>query len=369
MHDFPMDHDDAGGDFGYQGLTLDDGPQDLDDFQYHPAVARRESFGQSFSQKISALKRQASRKFDEILAPPQVPQQQHNTGALLSSGNQANDAQRLLQNEILRMTDPLRLNLDLDAATTFLDDLRSYAVVVPAVVPNVVRDICSRLLTNDPHISYLALELLDYLVKNTGSKFHRFVASQPLMSNIARVARGTIHKPVFVEPMQQLKENLKSGLRTAKEKISAEMDGAEARQRLQRQNADEKADQEHQLRLAAKKAREMIFTWGEGFECYEEKLPLFSATYNTLINEGVDFRDVCMSTPAILETPSNAVRIGMGMGMGVDVEHRSTNTSSTSSTSSTSTEDEAIQHAIRASMSDMKMNMKMMMIPVDAEFE
>jgi len=303
MHDFPMDHD-AGGDFGYQGLTLDDGPQDLDDFQYHPTVARRESFGQSFSQKISALNLQASRKFDEIL----------------------------------RMPDPLRLNLDLDAATTFLDDLRSYAVVVPAVVPNVVRDICSRLLTNDPHISYLALELLDYLVKNTGSKFHRFVASQPLMSNIARVARGTIHKPVFVEPMQQLKENLKSGLRTAKEKISAEMDGAEARQRLQRQNADEKADQEHQLRLAAKKAREMIFTWGEGFECYEEKLPLFSATYNTLINEGVDFRDVCMSTPAILETPSNAVRIGMGMGMGVDVEHRSTSsTSTTSSTSSTST--------------------------------
>jgi len=181
----------------------------------------------------------------------------------------------------------------------------------------------------------------------------------PLMSHIARVARGTPahgshsgrrdHSPVdFLKrelsrpnPVGRLTESLKGNLRSARASIAAEMGGNEARVRLNREREVQQQEEEHQLRLASKKAREVIFTWGEGFEQYESTLPLFNQTYQTLINEGVDFTDVSMVTPAMLEQPSTAVRFSE---------------SGSVADSSANVEEAALQHALRVSMTDRKMS-------------
>jgi len=207
--------------------------------------------------------------------------------------------------------------------------MRSWAVAVPDVVPAVVDAICSQLRTSDPHVSFLTLELLDFLVKNTGSSFHERVATQPLMSRVARLARGTQHHafddqeepgvPNLASSLDKFASTTMKNLKTAKKYLEAEITGNGFQHHWQCDA--ERQEFQHQARLASEKALEMVFVWGEGLaDRYdgsssstagsEPYLPLFGLTYQTLINEGVAFDSVEVSTPAMLETPTYVVKVG-----------------------------------------------------------
>jgi hypothetical protein len=319
----------------YQTLAVDNDEEEVPLYDYHynpnqaPSAIRRSSslsFGTSFSQKLAVAKQRASRALDDLTNPSHQDARAQPQG-LSSTGSNSADACRLVSNEVMKIVDPLRINLDLASATTLLDDMRSWAVAVPDVVPAVVDAICSQLRTSDPHVSFLTLELLDFLVKNTGSSFHERVATQPLMSRLARLARGTQHHafhdkgepglPNLASSFDKFASTTMKNLKTAKKYLEAEITGNGFQHH--RQCNSERQEFQLQARLASEKALEMVFVWGEGLaDRYDSRsttgsepyLPLFGLTYQTLINEGVAFDSVEVSTPAMLETPADVVKVG-----------------------------------------------------------
>jgi len=162
--------------------------------------------------------------------------------------------------------------------------------------------------------------------------FHANVATQPLMSTIARVARGTPALPSVADKALDL-------LGTARDRLSAEFKGQRHSEQLTREQRNSFGEDERRKGLIMHKARELIFTWGEGFEHYEEKYPLFHQTYTTLINEGVDFSEMTVNTPAMLETPSGCVHLSRGVPTGLANDDL--------------TEDEALAQALAMSMKEM----------------
>jgi len=139
-------------------------------------------------------------------------------------------------------------------------------------------------------------------VNNTGQGFHGRVASQPMMSSIARIARGSSH-------IRTVGDKAKDLLEAAKDRISAEIKGQEHCDQLVRQRREHELEDSRRREQIVAKARELIFVWGEGFEQYESEYPLFAQTYQTLINEGIDFSTVTLRPPAMLETPSHSVNL------------------------------------------------------------
>jgi hypothetical protein len=133
-------------------------------------------------------------------------------------------------------------------------------------------------------------------------------------------------------------------LDAAKNRISAEINGQNGNdERAARERREHELEENRRKEQIIFKAREIIFTWAEGFEHYEDRFPLFAQTYQMLINEGIDFGDVTLHTPAILETPKNCVKIHERVHVSSPIVHND----------AAAAEEEAIAQAIRASMEDM----------------
>lgn len=165
---------------------------------------------------------------------------------------------------------------------------------MPTMLPIVVSSIERRLRNEDPHVTFLSLCLIDTLVKNTSLNFHRCVATQPTMSTIARIARGSTHQ------MQKYTGDLRKDA------------GA-----LWNSLAGKKPipGRDRACRAATTKAKEAIKVWAEGFVQTAQTVPLFAETYQTLLNEGMIFPDV--QSTIVLDAPE----VGVDGTAHLDNEH------------------------------------------------
>jgi len=178
---------------------------------------------------------------------------------------------------------------------------------MPQMLPIVVQALEKRLKHEDPQVTSLALALIDTLVKNTSLNFHRCVATQPLMSNIARIARRSAH-PV---------DKLTGDLRKDASAIWQRFTGKEVSEL-------EKASRERCAQRTTQKAKEVIRTWGEGFVQTSTAVPLFALTYQTLLNEGMEFPNV--EGAVVLDSPEDAeFEIGGGDMNAPDMSELSNN--------------------------------------------
>jgi len=156
----------------------------------------------------------------------------------------------------------------------------------------------------DPHVTFLGLCLVDNLVKNTTYYFHTCVATQPIMSTIARVARGSAHTTKMYTG--NLRRDSKHMWQMISEKVgNATNANTSHSELLGRERARER---ERNVHVASRKAKEVIKSWGEGFVETKSSLPLFGSTYQTLINEGINLSEINIEGAVILDAPDEFTR-------------------------------------------------------------
>lgn len=250
------------------------------------ATNRRVERHMTLREKLERLKQQASAKFKSIKEDLQTPKE-------LQKGVGFNDIQKAIEETIVKMTDPLYKDLDYESTLTFVDDIKSWSGGMPQMLPLVVNAIDKRLRNEDPHVTYLTLCLADSLVKNTSQRFHSCVATQPVMSTIARVARGSAHKMQIYTG--DLRRDSKMMWQKLQESVSRNSNSGDSEQRTRQRSRN--------ARVAQTKAKEVIKVWGEGFVSTQASLPLFASTYQTLLNEGMDFGDVNLEGAIVLDKP------------------------------------------------------------------
>jgi hypothetical protein len=236
----------------------------------------------SWRHRLEGLKQQASAKFDSLMQP-------RNESASQSSNEVTTQAiQKAVDDTISRLTDPMYTEIDFEQALTFVDDIKSWSVAIPAVLPLVVSRVEKRMHTGHPKITLLNLSLIDFLVKNASIlQFHQQVATT-LTGTIVSIAKGSLQQQSMSNYLQRLSDA-----------VPAELKGQQARTHTQ--TSSERAAS---ARSAQLKAKELIKTWGEG-------LPLFAETLRCLVQEGVDFSDVEVHGPVALESTDLQARFAL----------------------------------------------------------
>jgi hypothetical protein len=260
---------------------LGDGNDEQDDTENADA-GKRVDRHMTLRERLESFKQQASVRFESITRG-QVPSGQDEASSQLTMVEICN----AVQETVIKLTDPLYRDLDYENTLVFIDDIKSWSGGMPQMLPIVVQALDKRLKHEDPQVTSLALALIDTLVKNTRLNFHRCVATQPLMSNIARIARGSAH-PI---------DKLTGDLRKDASAIWKRFAGKEVSEL-------EKASRERCAQRTSQKAKEVIRTWGEGFVQTSTAVPLFASTYQTLLNEGMEFPDV--EGAVVLDSPEDA---------------------------------------------------------------
>jgi len=240
-------------------------------------------------ERLERLKQQAAAKIKSFADDVKSTPRQEGEGGRFTY----QEIQKAVEESIVKMTDPLYSDLDFESTLTFVDDIKSWTGGMPQMLPIVVSSIDKRLRNEDPHITYLTLCLLDALVKNTSQRFHSCVATQPIMSSIARVARGSAHKvKLYTGDLRRDSKVMWQKLSSLTSDSGSSVDShASARQR------------ERNAIAARTKAKEAIKSWGEGFVQTQASVPLFASTYQTLLNEGMDFGDCNVEGTIVLDAP------------------------------------------------------------------
>jgi len=280
---------------------LGDGNDEQDDTENADA-GKRVDRHMTLRERLESFKQQASVRF-ESLTRGQVPSGQDEASSQLTMVDICN----AVEETVVKLTDPLYRDLDYENTLIFIDDIKSWSGGMPQMLPIVVQALEKRLKHEDPQVTSLALALIDTLVKNTSLNFHRCVATQPLMSNIARIARRSAH-PV---------DKLTGDLRKDASAIWQRFTGKEVSEL-------EKASRERCAQRTTQKAKEVIRTWGEGFVQTSTAVPLFALTYQTLLNEGMEFPDV--EGAVVLDSPEDAeFEIGGGDMNAPDMSELSNN--------------------------------------------
>jgi len=247
---------------------------------------RRVERHMTLREKLENLKQQAAARFESITRSGSAPAQSQTEA---EGRFTYQEIQKAVEETVVKMTDPLYRDLDLESTLTFVDDIKSWSGGMPQMLPIVVHTIEKRLLDDDPNVSFLTLCLLDALVKNTTQRFHTTVATNPLMSTIARIARGNAHKAkTFSGDLRRDSKMMWQRLSSSGSQSVPDLD-TQARERSSR--------------ASISKAKEAIKQWGEGFVQTQAALPLFASTYQTLLNEGMDFSDVNVEGAVVLDAP------------------------------------------------------------------
>jgi len=252
-------------------------------------------------EKLERLKQQAAAKLKSIT---EYSGKHEAEGAQTEGRFTFEDIQTAVLETIVKLTDPLYRDLDFESTLSFVDDIKSWSSGMPQMLAIVVGCIDKRLRNDDPQIAFLTLCLVDSLVKNTTQRFHACVATQPVLSTIARIARGSARRKMYTGDLRRDSKVMWQRLSDSVASGSASNSDAEARER------------ERNAITATLKAKEVIKSWGEGFVQTQASLPLFAATYQTLLNEGMDFGNVNVEGAIVLDAPdadfAGAAAVGSG---------------------------------------------------------
>jgi hypothetical protein len=261
--------------------------------------ALKSSLWESRRDKLEALKQQATAKLDSI-----KESMQSSESTAQSRGDvTAQDLQQAVDDTIGRLTDPLYTEIDFEQSLAFVDDIKSWSVAVPAVLPIVVSRIEKRMHTGHSHITLLTLKLADFLVKNASTlQFHQQVAAT-LMNTIAGIARGSAQQQQH-SMSEQFWQRISDAIPT------------ELRDQNARMHYQTPAEKTASTRATISKAKELIKAWGEGSN-------LFADTLESLVQEGVDFSNVNVLGPVALETID--VQAQFASTDEVEVEERAAN--------------------------------------------
>merc|ERR1719231_143737 len=241
-----------------------------------PAARHNSDSSLGWRERLERFKQQASAKFDELTkgAPAAA------NGEAPKQEISVQDLQKAVDETIEKLTDPLYTQIDFEQSLAFVDDIKVWSAAFPAVLPIVVSRIDKRMHTEHPQITYLALHLIDFLVKNASYlQFHKAVATNPLMNTVASIAKGSVvpQTSTMSTYMKRLQHAMPAELKTRD------------RSNSHSQTSTERAAS---IRAATLKAKEVVKCWGEGFTENQAELPLFHETLQRLMREGVDFGNV-----------------------------------------------------------------------------
>jgi len=251
------------------------------------SAGRRVERHMTLRERLESLKQQASERFTAMTNAPAAA-----AGSEVEVRFSYADVQKAVDDTIEKLTDTLYRDLDYEKALVFVDDVKSWSGGMPTMLPIVVSCIDKRLRNEDPNITFLTLCLIDTLVKNSSLNFHRCVATQPVMSTVARIARGSAHNSIT---------KYSGDLRKDAGALWNSLAG-------KKPEPAEKAARERGCRAATTKAKEVAKVWGEGFVSTASAVPLFAETYQTLLNEGMIFPDV--QGGIVLDAPDEFAIVG-----------------------------------------------------------
>jgi len=166
---------------------------------------------------------------------------------------------------VINATQELQMGVDWSAATAICDHLRQEPEHAPEAF---VQAILSRLGHQSTHVQLLTLRLLETAIKNCGADLSlpRAVATKPLMAALSALAMNKRPPSRGLFAFRCGNSNL----------AAADLE-------------DNRREDQHDVHSLA---RVLIRSWGEGFNAVQEEVPLFSATYLTLLKSGVGFPDL-----------------------------------------------------------------------------